>query len=270
MNLKILEESSKRSKSLKRYSLNRKIKEKERKEQMTKSVEDGMQSLSCASACGTDDAIETRENIEKDISCLKMRKEDFTGKHENVTSAAAVTVVSQELTIGTVKKLHQPAHSVNTYVTLQRSSPVISVRPDIKNPLMAPCGPAALRSIRIASPMKNSPSKQPQSPFPAQAQCTGYPPNYLPHPEHFQAAPRYFPAPNLPYNGNSTMHLTFMNIPQNNPVAYAHTYMTPFQSPGFHASQIAHTQVRMQRSREAYNAFTAYGHPFGVFWSRQN
>lgn len=151
----------------------------------------------------------------------------------------------------------------------QRLAPT-SVRPNTKNPPMAPCGPAELRSVRIASQLKNHPSKQTESLFPAQLQCTGRAPNYVPHHENFRASPRYVLAPNLPYNGNTIMHSAFMNIPQNNPVMYTHTYMTPFQSPGFHASQITHTQIRMQQNREAYNAFTAYGHPFGVFWSRQN
>ena len=171
--------------------------------------------------------------------------------------------------LGTIKKTHQPAYGVNTHVMSQRLAPT-SVRPDTKNPPMAPCGPAELRSVRIASQLKNHPSKQTESLFPAQLQCTGRAPNFVPHHENFRAAPRYFLAPNLPYNGNTIMHSAFMNIPQNNPVMYTHTYMTPFQSPGFHASQIAHTQIRMQQNREAYNAFTAYGHPFGVFWSRQN
>lgn len=69
-----------------------------RKERMTKSVEDGTQSLPCSPACGAD-ANATCEDVEKDTLCLNARKEDSTGKQENVISAATV-VVSQELPIG--------------------------------------------------------------------------------------------------------------------------------------------------------------------------
>ena len=79
---------------------------------------------------------------------------------------------------------------------------------------------------------------------------THYPLNYGPHFGNFQGI-QTVQSPNPQQNGIGL---------QGNP--FGQPYMTPMQ-PGtaLHFSQQVTTQ-----SNEAYNAFTAYNNPFGMFW----
>lgn len=162
------------------------------------------------------------------------------------------------------KKTCQSPKGVRNDVTSQYPTPV-PLKPNTNNTPMMPCNPGEFRSI--ASQLKRNSSIQPENPFRAQTQHASRTSNYAQHYGNFQGAPGRFQGHNLPQNGTGAVHpAMLLNIPQNN--HSMQPYMTPFQSPGFQVNQIA--QIRMQRNREAYNAFTAYGHPFGVFWSRQN
>lgn len=129
---------------------------------------------------------------------------------------------------------------------------------------MVPCSPGDFRSI--ANQLKNNRPRRPENPFYAQVPYTNCSPSYGQHYGNFQGAQNLqSPSPlHGGAGGLSMSHSTMMrNIPQENNIVQP--YMLPNQGPGFPFGQIS-----MQRNSEAYNAFTAYGNPFGIFWSRQN
>lgn len=85
-----------------------------------------------------------------------------------------------------------------------------------------------------------------------------YPPHYANQFRNFQSVQTFQPQSAL-QNG-----VCRMSIPQGN--SYVHSYVPPV--PVESVAGLHFSQFNMQ-SNEAYNAFTAYGHPFGVVW-RQN
>lgn len=129
---------------------------------------------------------------------------------------------------------------------------------------MVPCSPGDFRSI--ANQLKNNSPRKPGNPFYAQVPYTNCNPSYGQHYGNFQGM-QGLQSPSPLHNGFgeiSTSHSAMIpNIPQEN--TFVRSYMTPNESAGFHFGQIS-----TQRNSEAYNAFTAYGNPFGIFWSRQN
>ena len=148
-------------------------------------------------------------------------------------------------------------------ITSQHSAPV-SLQPRVSTSPMVPCSSRDFRII--ARPVKSNSSRKPQNQFYPQAQETSCNPSYTQHYGNFQGM-QGLQTPNLLHNGvdgtNTSHSYMQRNNLQENPLVQS--YMTPIQSTGFQVDQICR-----QRNNEAYNAFTAYGNPFGVFWSRQN
>ena len=115
---------------------------------------------------------------------------------------------------------------------------------------MIPCSPGDFN--RIASQLNNAPILKPET-GPRQVPFTHCPPHYASHFGNFQGI-QTLQSQNPLQNGVG--HMTI----QGNP--FMQSYVTPIQpgTAGLHFSQ-----VNMQ-SNEAYNAFTAYSNPFGIFW----
>jgi len=123
-----------------------------------------------------------------------------------------------------------------------------------------PCSSTDFRII--ARPVK----RQPQNQLYRQAIDPSCNASQTQHYGNFQGM-QYLQTPHLLYNGTGVMSTSCSamqwNSHQESP--FLQTYMMPIQSSGFQLNPI-----NSQRNSEAYNAFTAYGNPFGVFWSQQN
>lgn len=168
------------------------------------------------------------------------------------------------------KNLYGPFCTPND-ITTQHSAPV-SPQPSVNiRPLMA-CTPVMASSPgdfrSIASQLKNNSSRKPHNPFYAQVPYTSCNPSYA-HAQQLhgnsqgiQGLQNQNPSPNAVGGVHSTM---LQNVPQENH-PFVQSYMTPIQSTGFQFNN----ENGILRGSEAYNAFTAYGNPFGIFWSRQN
>lgn len=148
-------------------------------------------------------------------------------------------------------------------ITSQHSAPV-SLQPGANTSPIVPCSSSDFRII--ARPVKSNSSKKPQNQFYAQAQYTTCNPNYTQHYGNFQGM-QGLQTPNLLPNGPGGMNTSHSSMQRNNlqENPLVQSYMTPIQSTSFQFDQIGR-----QRNSQAYNAFTAYGNPFGIFWSRQN
>ena len=114
--------------------------------------------------------------------------------------------------------------------------------------------------------MKANPPRRPGNRLYSHVPHTNCNPSYSQHYENVQGMQGLQP-PGPLHNGVNRTSLThsviLRNLPQESP--FVPSYMTPNQGAGL---QFGH--IGMQRNSEAYNAFTAYGNPFGIFWSQQN
>lgn len=142
-------------------------------------------------------------------------------------------------------------------ITSQKPSPV-SPQSSLNASSMLPCSSTDFRII--SRPVK----RKPQNQFCGQAVYPSCSPSHTQHYGNFQAMEGLQTPSLLPTGGMNTSHFStqWNNLQESH---FVQAYMTPIQSTGFQFNSISR-----QRNGEAYNAFTAYGNPFGVFWSRQN
>lgn len=144
-------------------------------------------------------------------------------------------------------------------ITLQNSVPV-SLQSGVNTSPIVPCSSTDFRII--ARPVK----RKPQNQFHGQAVDPSCNASHTQHYGNFQGM-QGLQTPNLLHNGTGVINTTYSSMQWNSlqESSFVQTYMTPIQSTGFQLNPISR-----QRNGEAYNAFTAYGNPFGVFWGRQN
>ena len=144
-------------------------------------------------------------------------------------------------------------------IALQLSASV-SLQPGVNVSPMVTCSTTDFRII--ARPVK----KKPQNQFHGQATDSSCNPSHNLNCGNFQDM-HGLQIPNLLHNGTYGMHTTYSSMQWNSlqESPFLQTYMTPIQSTGIQLNPISR-----QRNGEAYNAFTAYGNPFGVFWSWKN
>lgn len=105
---------------------------------------------------------------------------------------------------------------------------------------------------RIASQFENNMRRKLENQRYVQVPYTDYPLNYGPHFGNFQGI-HSIQSQNPLQNGVGL---------QGNPRPFMQSYITPMQ-PGT-AVHFSHEMTA--QSSEAYNAFTAYNNPFGMFW----
>ena len=136
----------------------------------------------------------------------------------------------------------------------------VSLQPGINVSPMMPCSTADFRVI--SRPVK----RKPQNQFQGQTTEPSFNPSHTLHYGNFHYM-QDLQTLNILHNGTGGMIATHSSMQWNNlqESPFVPTYMTPIQSSGFQFNPISR-----QGNGEAYNAFTAYGNPFGVFWSRQN
>lgn len=139
------------------------------------------------------------------------------------------------------------------------SAPV-SLQPGVNASPMMPCSTVDFRII--ARPVK----KNHQYRFQGQTIDPSPNPSHALHYGNFQGV-QGLQTPSILHNGTGGMITPYSSMQWNNfqESPFVPTYMTPIQSTGFQLNPVSR-----QGSGEAYNAFTAYGNPFGVFWSQQN
>ena len=144
-------------------------------------------------------------------------------------------------------------------IASQHSAPD-SLQPGVNISPMMPYSTADFRII--ARPVKRNPQNQ----FHRQAMDPSFNSSYTLHYGNFQGM-QGLQTPNILHNGTGGMITTHPSMQWNNlqERPFVPTYMTPIQSTGFQLNPISR-----QGNGEAYNAFTAYGNPFGVFWNQQN
>ena len=142
-------------------------------------------------------------------------------------------------------------------ITSQKPSPV-SPQSSLHASSMLPCSSTDFRII--SRPVK----RKPQNQFHDQAVDPSWNPSHTQHYGNFQGVESLQTPSLLHTGGMNTSHFStrWNNLQESH---FVQAYMTPIQSTGFQFNSISR-----QRNGEAYNAFTAYGNPFGVFWSRQN
>ena len=144
-------------------------------------------------------------------------------------------------------------------ITSQHSTPV-SLQLGVNASPMVPCSSTDFRII--ARPVK----RKPQNQFHGQAVEPSCNLSHTQQYGNFQGV-QGLQIPNLFHNGTTVITTTHSSVQWNNlqESPFVQAYMTPIQSTGFQLNPISR-----QINGEAYNAFTAYGNPFGVFWSQQN